>query len=448
MPAPYLGYQPNILVIRLDDAPLDCFGDQGMPTFDSTWDSQFITFDNGVCNLALCCPSRVAGLTGLMVLRHGVDQNTNGDLMDTENTFLAACRKVGYYTAAVGKFLNADNQNDSVFSQNDTLGCDERYVYNGDPGYFDYSRFEAATYGNASIVNYGSTAAEYATDVETANVLAIVGRAQTASKPFCIYWAPKCPHQGSIPAPRHDGVSINIDDTPAYGLDPAEFNGPRWMIDDARVWDDAFEQDIVSRHKEALRCMRSFDEGLDDILLDLQSRGILDETIIILCTDNAHEYGGMRMDGKSTNRREATNILLKVRQPNGVGGTRSQVVADFDIAPTICALAGATMKVSPDGGNFWAVVSNANHAWREGVPLFCNRGDVQYIGWWDSSGYSSAYGLTGSTYEGESWGWSDFYMITNVGPDHDGMVSAKIIFDNMQGVLHPDLEAFEVTYVA
>lgn len=438
MKAPYLGYQPNILVIRTDDSPIDCYSDQGMPTFASTWASQFITFDNGVCNVALCCPSRVAGLTGQMVHRHGVNQNTNGDLMDTENTFLAACRKAGYYTAAVGKFLNADNQNDSVFGQNDTLGCDERYVFNGDPDYFDYSRYEAATHGNASIVNYGSAAGDYSTDVEAANVLAIIGRAQSAGKPFCIYWAPKCAHQGSggspVPAPRHDGISINLNQTPTYALDPVDFNGPSWMLEEAASWDASMAQTIISNHKEALRAMRAFDEGLDDVLLDLQSRGILDETVVMLGTDNTHEYGGMRMDGKGTNRREASSMLFMVRQPNGTGGTRSQVVADFDIAPTVCALAGATMKVSPDGGNFWAVVSNASHAWREGIPLYSNRGGVRYLGWWDSDGYSSAQGLTGSTQEGEAWGWSDFYMTTNVGADESAIGKAQAIIASMVDV--------------
>lgn len=440
MPAPYLGYQPNILVIRTDDAPIDCYTDQGMPTFAAGWISEFITFTDGVCNVGLCCPTRVAGLTGQTVWRHGVADNVTGDLMDTDATFLPACRKAGYYTAAVGKYLNADRHNDSVFAQNDTLGCDERYVFNGDPDYFNYSRFEASTYGNASVVNYGDSAANggsdanYCTDVEKQNVLDIMGRAVAAGKKFCIYWAPKCAHQGAggepIPAPRHAGLSINLTNTPAFGIDPAEHGGPQWLIDEAAAWDSAFQQDIIATHKNALRSMRAFDEALDAIKTYLTTNSLLTNTVIILTTDNAHEYGDMRLDGKGTNRRGASGMLMLVRAPGASHGgeTRTQVVGDFDLAPTVCALAGATLKVSPDGANFWPCVESSSKQIHEGIPLFSNRGGVQYLGWWDNQGYSSAVGLAGSDQEGQAWGWdggNDFYMIENIGADHAGMVNAQ-----------------------
>ena len=89
-----LGYQPNVLVINADDAPLNWFG--GMPLWLANWDSSFLDFtSNGSCNTPLCLPGRAATLTGLRVERHRGFDNGSGANLDLTNTFLTATKKAG-----------------------------------------------------------------------------------------------------------------------------------------------------------------------------------------------------------------------------------------------------------------------------------------------------------------------------------------------------------------
>lgn len=435
MPRPYLGTQPNILIIRTDDAPLDKYTVEGMPLFMANWYSQFVSMQ-GMCSLPLCAPSRAAGLTGKTVIRHGVWQNTNAGVMDREDTFLWAAMKAGYYTGAVGKYLNPDNANVSVFPATDTLGCHERYVYDGEPGYLAYKLFEASRPVTASSFTSNGTQSDYVTDRERTRVKEIISRAGV--RPFCIYWAPKCPHKdtstGPIPATRHSGASITLVDSPSFGVDPATVGGPQWLIDSAAGFDAAATR---LEHIEAHRTLRSFDEAVDDILTTLQTAGKLSNTIVIITTDNAHAYGELRQTDKGTNHISASQMLLLVRAPNGVGGTRSQIIADYDLGATIAALVGHPLKKTPDGMNFWPVVQNASAPWRDGILLYNPlKNSPRFYGWCTANGpggnlYSSGSGMPTGDAAGQTWGWSDTHMITNIGPEAGSLAAAQKVIDSM-----------------
>jgi arylsulfatase A-like enzyme len=83
----------------------------------------------------------------------------------------------------------------------------------------------------------------------------------------------------------------------------------------------------------------------------LTAKGVLDDTIIMFTSDNGFFFGEHRIPGgKNRVYEEATRVPLVISGGAFTGGkTRSQVVANIDLAPTIAALAGVTPGLTPDG---------------------------------------------------------------------------------------------------
>jgi len=417
-----LGYQPDIIVVRTDDMPWDAWEAQAMPSFNTNYRSSFLHCPHAYCNISVCCPSRVAGLSGQTADRHGVFDNNDGARWPTSNSWLWALRGVGYYTGTIGKFLNDDN-GDTVFPATDTLGCDYRMIYEGDPDYYDYDRIEATTFGPGTSVHYGGSGnpANYSGRVENANVLDFYTRALASGKPIALYWAPKVPHRGNggndaVPDPNYVNLSMNVTRHPTYGLDPVAYNCPQNMQDEQVIpWDDAAQQSITTSHKNALRTVRGFDDGLAALMAAIVTAGRLNQTVFLFSTDNAHAYGEFRQDGKGTNHVTAASMLMYARVPGIAGGTRNQPFADYDIAPTVCHFAGARMPVAPDGHSMVNALMNDACPHTDGVYMAKReggQGSFQYIGYTTAIATSAAL-LTrnvdqyAATHETWAWSWAD-----------------------------------------
>jgi len=422
-----LGYQPNILVINADDAPLNWYA--GMPNWVASWDSSFLDFTtNGSCNTPLCLPGRAATLTGLRVERHRGYDNSSGANLDLTNTFLAACKNAGYFTGAIGKWINGfgEGGGGGFGTQTRQPGVDFQRIMWGSPNYFDYnilSETGSLQYYGLDAASGGSDA-NYVTDVEKANVLTFLTKAAASPQPFCLYWAPKSPHRdggvppGPVPAPRHAATAITLVQSPTFGLDPSVYGVPPWAFAAATYpWDATAIQAMRDEHIQAMRAILSLDEAIHAVLTALSVSGALSKTAIFIKTDNAHSYGEMRLADKGTPHRAASSALLKVRIPGVAGGLRTHAVSDIDVAPTVCHLAGATMRRHSDGFSFLRACQTAGAAHRAAAPLSNPVKDSPlFQGLWLDTGRVVYKGLDTGKASNQAGGWSDYNMSYNVAP--------------------------------
>jgi len=118
------------------------------------------------------------------------------------------------------------------------------------------------------------------------------------------------------------------------------------------------EQSIRDRAEMLL----SVDEGLGQILTELEESGNLDNTVIILTSDNGFFFGE---HGLSVERRlpyeESVRMPLLVRYPPTVraGTTIDALVSSIDIAPTILQLAATEVGAHIQGSSFLPLLTAA-----------------------------------------------------------------------------------------
>lgn len=431
-----LGFQPNILVINSDDAPLNWYA--GMPLWTSNWASSFLDFRaNGSCNTPLCLPGRAATLTGLRIEQHRGWDNGSGANLNLAQTFLMACQRAGYRTGAVGKWINGFGEGGAsgFGTQTRQPGLSWQRIMWGAPDYFDYDILDET----GALTHYGLPASEggsdanYATDVERANVLSFIG--SDDPRPWCLYWAPKAPHKdgggagGPTPAPRHAATPITLVQSPSFGLSPAAYGNPPWLIESAETpWNSTTIAAVTAEHVEAMRTLLALDEAIHDVLTALQAAGKLASTAVFEKTDNAHAYGEMRQTDKGTPHRSASSMLLQVRIPGIAGGTRSHAVSDIDIAPTICELAGAVMPRSPDGMSMLRACQSPSGAHRKAAPMGSPIKDSPtFRAYWDDTGRVVHQGLPGGKGSGQVGSWADVDHTTNVPPTAAQLASLALL---------------------
>jgi N-acetylglucosamine-6-sulfatase len=195
-------------------------------------------------------------------------------------------------------------------------------------------------------------------------------------QPFFLSIAPVPPHRTGIagpqPAPRHGG---------AFDNEPGSA-GPRPAPDDVGTFDNeplphppsfneadlsdkpAFfrnlslispdeEQEITARHRDRLASLLAVDDLVGQVINALADAGALDNTVLILTSDNGYFEGEHRLRhpaSKGWPYDEATRVPLFIRGGGfPEGATVDQFVATIDLAPTIVELAGATAGLIMDG---------------------------------------------------------------------------------------------------
>ena len=207
---PAFAKAPNIVFILADD--LDYQAAQQMTQVKALISNPGLSFRRHYVSLSLCCPSRVSTLRGQFAHNTGIYKNEAPDggfettyaLGLEASTAATWLKNAGYRTALIGKYLNG--YPDTAPSPSYIPpGWSEWFSPNGGTPYkgFDYTMNE-----NGSTVSYGSAAADYLTDVISAQTTSFIRRAvaQNPDQPFFAYVAPYAPHSPATPAPRHESL--------------------------------------------------------------------------------------------------------------------------------------------------------------------------------------------------------------------------------------------------
>jgi len=83
------------------------------------------------------------------------------------------------------------------------------------------------------------------------------------------------------------------------------------------------------------RSLLGVDDAVMSIFDELSLSGRLDDTYVILTSDNGYSFGEHRLYGKGHLYEESVRVPLLVRGPDVVAGPQSRLTSNIDLTPTI-----------------------------------------------------------------------------------------------------------------
>lgn len=351
-------HRPNIVVFLIDDmgwGDLGCYGDtfHETPNIDRLA-REGMKFTNAYAGAPVCSPSRAAILTGKAPARLHLTQWIPGTLYPYKQlreaptpthletgipTLASLLKKVGYRTAAIGKWhLGGDGYLPEDFGFDVNIAGDN---HGHPPSYFGPFHFHNLT---------GYTPKDYLTDVLTEKMDGFV-RESAGKTPFFLYMA-----EYSVHLPLQAKLA---------------------MIEKYRRKNGGKDEpDPVYA-----AMIESTDIALGSLRSVLQRAGVADNTIILLTSDN----GGVGFQGRNLHRiadnrdlRAGKGFLYEggIREPFLVywpGVTRPNSICDvpvigMDLMPALLTWAGAGPVPEPcDGLDFTSLLRGAPSLHRDAL---------------------------------------------------------------------------------
>jgi N-acetylglucosamine-6-sulfatase len=380
--------RPNIVVIVVDDLRWDELGVAGHPYLETPHIDRLAhegaLFTNAFHSVPLCSPNRASILTGQYPSRHGIIDNVARNRMSHRlRTFPQALQSDGYETAFLGKWhMGNDPTPRPGFDHWAAIPGQGRTI---DPELYEDGRIH--------------TVEGYITDVLTDRAVMFIERER--DQPFFLYIGHKAIHpdarqlddgsvdlsvpRGYVPAPRHLGryedemfprranVVSSLDEltgkpalrralTNKYSDEMLDMFGEREL-------DPGTREETIRRRAEMLLAV---DDGLGRIMEVLDARGILDDTFVLLTSDNGFFYGE---HGLSLERRlpyeESIKAPLLVRYPTlaSAGSRIEDLVVSVDIAPTVLDIAGTPIGEHIQGRSLVPLLLGTTTDWRQSVLI-------------------------------------------------------------------------------
>ena len=347
--------RPNFLVIMTDDQSHDTLTSQFMPNTKGRIADQGVLCSRGYMSTSICCPSRAAFLTGMYARNNGVKENT--DVLSLP-TVVDDLHRAGYYTGLAGKYLNS-------------------WPGNARPE-FDFWAAWLHGYQDARMNIAGTFmyVPGYNTDVLANYALQFLNQVPSKT-PFFLMFTPHAPHLPADPAPQYRNLYRGIPPNRPPNFNPAQQPETPFWLRNRPLMTRPEIAGIDALRLNQLRCLKSVDDAVGQILDLLEKQGKLDNTFIVFYSDNGYFWGEHRLyDTKNHVYEEASHVPFAIRYPPLVRGPRvdDRLVSNIDIAPTIYALSGITPPPNIDGMSLGSFLQNPHGTWRSGLLL---------EGWWN-----------------------------------------------------------------
>jgi N-acetylglucosamine-6-sulfatase len=359
--------KPNIVFILADDMRKDDL--KYMPKTRSILGDKGMSFSNAFVSNALCCPTRATIMRGQYSHNTGVWTNkgssgglrayrNGGNEKDNVATRLDAA---GYRTGLFGKYLN------EYTSTNDgPPGWDTWFAHTDGSRYYNYE-----INNNGRIIHYGSTSADYETDVIADRVKTFIGTSANAGVPFFAYVAPRAPHSPAKPAKRdkhtYDGLKARR--LPSFNEKDVT-DKPPW-IRKLPMLSDAKKTKIDNRAEKRAETLKALDDLVAGIVSRLNDSRVLSRTYIFFTSDNGWHAGEHRIpQEKWRPYEEDIRVPLLVRGLDVVARHQAhRLVLDTDYLPTFTDLADVHTPSYVDGRSLQPVLEEDKTAWRSAILL-------------------------------------------------------------------------------
>lgn len=352
--------RPNVIVFETDDQTVESM--RVMPNVKTLIADQGVTFDNSFVSYSLCCPSRSTFLTGQYAHNHGVWSNaapTGGYYkLDSTNTLPVWLSRAGYQTILLGKYLN---QYGTKNAREIPPGWGQWYG-TPDPSTYRYRNYTINE--NGTLVNFGSAAADYKTDVEARLGVDLIARQAADPRPFFMWVTFVAPHAGGpkdpddpsgmstpSPAPRHRNHFANEPLPAPPSLNEADVSDKPAGVRNRVPLTPAKLRAIRENYQQRLESLLAVDEAVAKMMNELAATGKLANTYVIFTSDNGFMHGEHRIpQGKIVLYEPSIRVPLIIRGP-GIPANqhRSQFVVNADLAPTIVKATGAQPGRVMDG---------------------------------------------------------------------------------------------------
>lgn len=300
----------NVFIVLIKDIGLgdfSCFGNTEAQTSNidrlAAERLRFTPF----YNTGRCCPTRAALLTGLYSHQTGVGHMTEdknqpgfrGRLNDKCLTFAEVLKPAGYFTAMAGKWHVGQNHGVTPWGR----GFDRSLSAAAGGFYFPGSKNAKLFLDGESLTIDDPCLPKdwYSSDLWTTFGLKFVDEAREAGKPFFLYLAHNAPH---FPL-----------QAPADAIEPFRGKyGEGWdalrkkrharqvelgIVD--KAWEPANRPPVIREWNELAAddqdrfdhimatysaCVSRMDRAIGDLVQGLESRGVLDNTLILFMSDN------------------------------------------------------------------------------------------------------------------------------------------------------------------
>ena len=402
--------QPNIVYIMSDDHGYQAVSAYGSglnetPNIDKLSKEGALFMQSFVTN-SICAPSRATMLTGKFNHINGKVDNAN-TFDGNQQTFPKLLQKAGYQTAIVGKWhLKSDPQ-----------GFDYWNILPGQGHYY-----------NPDFIENGvkKRIPGYVTSLTTKFALQWLDSLRDKSKPFCLLVHQKAPHRNWLPEGKHldlyedrefpfpDNFFDNYEGRGAaahtqemeivehmmwghdmkFENDPYTGKATNFMPDIKRfdeqqlnAWREAYnprntafvknkpEGEELAKWKfhrylrDYLKCIRSVDDAVGEILNYLDKNGLADNTIVIYTSDQGFYLGEHGWFDKRFMHEQSLRMPLLVRYPKEIeaGSRVNKMIQNIDFAPTLLDYAGINIPDDMQGKSFRKIVAGEDIPWRDAI---------------------------------------------------------------------------------
>jgi N-sulfoglucosamine sulfohydrolase len=289
-------FKPNIIILMSDNQSwnhLGCYGDPALSTPNiDKLAKEGIRFTHAYCSAPSCSPARASMLTGQDMWRLGEAANLWGSFPNKFKIYTEILENQGYLVGFEGKGWGPGNYEDGGWERN--------------PAGDRYNSFEEF-YNN-----------------------------KEKGQPFCYWFSSRDPHR-----------PYKVDGWQDPGIDISKIEVPPYLPDITEV-----KKDIGDYYAE----IQNFDRDVGSYIQLLQEMGEIDNTLIIVCSDN-----GWQMPRGLANLYDfGTRIPLVISMPSKYKGGR--VIDDFvslnDFAPTFLELAGIPIPEEMNANSFLNILES------------------------------------------------------------------------------------------
>lgn len=331
---------PNILFAIADDASYPHFSVYGCewistPNFDRVA-KEGLLFTRAYTPNAKCAPSRSCIITGRNSWQLEEAANHWPYFPAKFKSYVEVLQEQGYFTGKTGKGWAPGVALDSSGQQRHLAGPD-----------FSTVKVKPPT-PDISNIDYAANFADFL-------------KARPGDQPFCFWYGGIEPHRAYAygSGPELTGRSVSaIDSVPAY-----------WP-DNEKVRTDMLDYAAEIEH---------FDRHLGRMLDTLEAKGLLDNTLIVVTSDNGMPFPR----AKSNSYEMANHMPLAIRWPAGIkapGRKVNALVSFIDLAPTFLEAAGVKIRsvnMQPMTGNSLVpILRNEKDNIRDYVLMGKERHDV------------------------------------------------------------------------
>lgn len=346
--------RPNLLFIWTDDQRWDAIGytNPFVPTPNlDRMAATGVRFDQAAIVLPVCSPSRATALTGRYAMAHGVT-NYDNPIRPEETTLAEPLHAAGYTTAMIGKW-HIEGKDPLDFAFSEVRNLQNTFYY-----------WQPPVINNGIEEQVPGTGHDYVVD----EAIKIMRGAVEAGRPFFIYLSTLEPHNVRF---RHGGRERLREETRDYFrrnpltalpippniYDDLEGKPPYIHTYRGRRLRVGLENEnpmtperFRSYQFKIYSMMAELDHALGRLFEAMEEMGLMDDTYILMSSDNGLFDGEHGLMSKGLLYEEAVRVPLFLVGPGIEPGFDAlSLPANIDFAPTLLDLAGLEIPAHMHG---------------------------------------------------------------------------------------------------